>query len=857
MATLNFKSAFNYYKIRTDNQWTENIPAMALSVKSSADDSSGTYSITYPNPNGYAKDMFSHFKPQEIWLAHIPTDTMYHVFTGQINAIDFAGQKNILQLKGRGLSGLLTDRKINDSFAEKRVDFIVTDPTYGIVASEFDTYITTWNAFTQDFDRFDYWNSDRWGGQPSYIELYNGALEFEGDVGSTRHLENTDTTYTYGSLEFRLKVDSASNNVNFGFASDNTLAEAVYFKLTSTGADSVCTSGGSTTTNVGIATPTQTDYNYYRIEWASDEVRFFINGVLEDTIASDITSTASYFFIQMVTTASLATIDYIKLFNLTRKVDRFVARNKIMSDVMTELCNIGTESDTFGFWVDKDYDLNCKIKKSSDPVYGYGYNSSVYTTPEYTVSEIKLNEEAKDLYNFVRITGGEELTVVDAPSWTESSTGDGTTAAFILGFKADKPLTYVEVNSVQQTEDTDFTVTYGKEHTVVEFVSGSIPGTGHLINWRYNKLTPVLATAQDAGSQSYYEVRREYSKNDESIVSQERASQLAYALLAYFSDPRTVINITIPLNPRLSIGDTVMVDAPDVNIVNTKYEILELEHNMARGAWYSKLTLANSDIDTNAEILREILQQLKEIRSRGETTTIVTEEYQVNETIDYSETLDIDTEWICDSFIFDHPGDNARLDYGQLLDSFESNVTTNWTGSDFTESMSSAQYLVGSNTILLEYSGTGTKSTTSTQSFGNLSTETGAASGTPTKGGLGCWVYLATASDLTAFTVDIGSGASDYATVTMTLYGSTSGNVQRIGWNYFVGKMEEASITGTPDWTAVDYCKLNFTLGGGSSIYVDYLTISQSDESDPNRIGLNGLDGRVMTTGYENITLTG
>jgi len=180
-----------------------------------------------------------------------------------------------------------------------------------------------------------------------------------------------------------------------------------------------------------------------------------------------------------------------------------------------------------------------------------------------------------------------------------------------------------------------------------------------------------------------------------------------------------------------------------------------------------------------------------------------------------------------------------------------------WSSSDFALTHSSDQARVGTKSIKCVYSGTGIKTLSSTQSFGDLSTETGAASGTPTKGGLGCWVYLETASDISAFTTDLGSGGSDYGTVTMTLYGSTTGNVQRVGWNYFVGKMEEASITGTPDWTAVDYCNLNFTVASGTTIYVDYLTISQSNAADPNRIGLNGLGSRYMTTGDVAVTLTG
>jgi len=62
---------------------------------------------------------------------------------------------------------------------------------------------------------------------------------------------------------------------------------------------------------------------------------------------------------------------------------------------------------------------------------------------------------------------------------------------------------------------------------------------------------------------------------------------------------------------------------------------------------------------------------------------------------------------------------------------------------------------------------------------------------------------------------------------------------------------------GTPDWTNCDYCRLQFTVASGTELYVDYLTVSQSSAVAPNRIGLNGLGYRYMTTGDVALTLTG
>ena len=86
MGTLNFSSAFSFYKVRTDSVLT-NIPAYSIRAKISADDLSGTYTIEYPNPKGFCTNRFVHFPIQEIHFADPETKSMQHVFTGQINQI--------------------------------------------------------------------------------------------------------------------------------------------------------------------------------------------------------------------------------------------------------------------------------------------------------------------------------------------------------------------------------------------------------------------------------------------------------------------------------------------------------------------------------------------------------------------------------------------------------------------------------------------------------------------------------------------------------------------------------------------------------------------------------------------------
>jgi hypothetical protein len=135
-----------------------------------------------------------------------------------------------------------------------------------------------------------------------------------------------------------------------------------------------------------------------------------------------------------------------------------------------------------------------------------------------------------------------------------------------------------------------------------------------------------------------------------------------------------------------------------------------------------------------------------------------------------------------------------------------------------------------------------------TQSFGNLSAYTLVNSGSPTSGTVGLWVYCAN-DELTSITLRIGSGASDYSQIAgVKTY--TDGTDVQDGWNYWCFRLKNATETGTPDWTAVDYLRIEIvSTRADAQMVLDYLTIGSGDI-----IGLNGLGQRVTT--YTETTTT-
>lgn len=837
----NFTTQFSFFQLRNDAVWFTDLPVITVDAKRSALDLSGSYSYDVPNPRGAAVNLFQHFQNQELWFKDVQTSTMVRFMSGQINNIDTT-KKFILSIDGRGLNGLLTDEKVNDSWANKLGDFILCDPTFGAIPTLYGSNITTWNAFTDDYDKFDYWNSTRWGSQPSYCNIIDTELEVTGSAGATRTVFDS-SSYNYEVIEFLAKVSSASNTVRFGFTNAGR-TNYIEFSLASGAVNCQNADDSGSQSTATTTTITQTNYNYYRIEWSNGDIRFFVNGNQEVQTALNVPAGSLVPFFEIDHSAQTLTLDYMKVIALTARNTTYVCKDKICTDVVDDITSVGDGINEFVYFIDNDRDLHAYIKQTVSSGKSYGLNSSIYTSQNQAIAALDLTNEAKDLYNKVRVRGGETLTTVSSPSWTDQMIGNGTQTTFTLGYKAQKPLTLTQVNGVTKIEDTDFTVTYGTEHSIVKF--NTAPGNTQTVNFRYNYYLPIIAESTNQTSINRYEVTRTYVKTDENITSNTRAQQFSDALLAYFSDPRTVIKVKIPLDPTLDLAQTVNIDAPFYGINNQTYEIIEISCNMGSGKWETNLTLANSEINTSAEIIREILQQLKELRTRGDTNETTVEQTTLNEGAGIHESASYQDVLICDSFILGHTGSNSVLGRGAILDEFET-TPPSWTASNATVARSSAQAIVGTYSMLVTPSAASVTLTTTT-SFGDMSSYL-----TNTTGVVGFWVYVTTTADITAMTLRIGSNSSNYSEISGKVFSQSGLTLLVAGWNYVIFKLSDGAITGSPNWASVAYERLVITCSGSlNPFYLDYNTVG-----DGSNIALNGLGYRVMTLADTTITILG
>jgi len=159
----------------------------------------------------------------------------------------------------------------------------------------------------------------------------------------------------------------------------------------------------------------------------------------------------------------------------------------------------------------------------------------------------------------------------------------------------------------------------------------------------------------------------------------------------------------------------------------------------------------------------------------------------------------VDGRYIINSFV------NTYVNYNRTVDDMDyddnSAIQAEWieSGDGNNPTVNSSDYMEGDASAVLAWTNSGGTATWSaTPTSLSYSDFTGVASGTPTEGDVMCWVKTGDYSNITSVKIRVGSDSSNYAEVTMPLTDTTD-------WQYISSKLINATITGTPNWAAVDY----------------------------------------------------
>lgn len=181
---------------------------------------------------------------------------------------------------------------------------------------------------------------------------------------------------------------------------------------------------------------------------------------------------------------------------------------------------------------------------------------------------------------------------------------------------------------------------------------------------------------------------------------------------------------------------------------------------------------------------------------------------------------DVDSRYIINSFV------DSSVNYNQLVDNLDYDNTTalraEWieSGDGNNPTIDSSDYIIGDTSAVFDWTNSGGTATFSaTPTSADFSDFTGVSSGAPTAGLLMAWVKTSNQANISAFKIRIGSDSSNYAEVSYSL--TTSDD-----WQYISGKLVDASITGTPDWTAVDYCAVVITETGDGQVMMNDIRVN-------------------------------
>lgn len=213
----------------------------------------------------------------------------------------------------------------------------------------------------------------------------------------------------------------------------------------------------------------------------------------------------------------------------------------------------------------------------------------------------------------------------------------------------------------------------------------------------------------------------------------------------------------------------------------------------------------------------------------GQITTI---EYNVT-AIDYTKIFDkklvsdtwedVDARYIINDFV------NTSVNYNTTIDNLSYSGDASIQGA-YTESGDGvnpladlADYMEGVSSGIFgwTFSG-GTATFSASPTSRDVSVLTGVTTGQPTEGELMLWVKTSDFADITSLVVRIGSDSSNYLALPITLQNITD-------WQYCTVHLSSGTMTGTPNWAALDYCAFVVTETANGTIRVNGLRINQSN----------------------------
>ena len=164
---------------------------------------------------------------------------------------------------------------------------------------------------------------------------------------------------------------------------------------------------------------------------------------------------------------------------------------------------------------------------------------------------------------------------------------------------------------------------------------------------------------------------------------------------------------------------------------------------------------------------------------------------------------------------------NAQLDDMDYADNTAVQSAWNDSGTANNPTVNTTEVLQGTNAVNFPWTtGAGNSRWTNNISSVDLSDFVGATSGSPTEGNLTLWVRTADISTFSSIIILVGSSAVNSAEFTL------DPPDQNDEYQFYSLKFTDATINGTPDWTAVDFVRIEVTDTADGTVIIDDLRVT-------------------------------
>jgi hypothetical protein len=484
---------------------------------------------------------------------------------------------------------------------------------------------------------------------------------------------------------------------------------------------------------------------------------------------------------------------------------------------------------------------------------GNTINANSLTVGTEIAGKLVWEQDKTELANNITVKGGSQ-----SVRTTETFNGDASTATFTL---SRKPIDiYITVGGTVQTISLENTssadVFVDKESKTITFDSGSIPGVGvGNIVVDYSYWRPIIYSESHPTSIVLYdESQAEFEYTD--ITSLNDAITRTQKLLEVYSEPFISTDLRLPTarisTYGLAVGQQVQVIDSE-NSIDGYYLVMEYIYRYPYG--YDIVKVGNRELRLD-EVQFDTLDRIKRLEEQSlSDQDIAFQGVNIGEdTTEKITELEILLGLVNDSFILSND-EHGVLTVHEVIDTHDS-TAGNWSSSDFLLSNEGSTVKVGSGSLKIDMNSNTTGTLSSTTPLGDLSSYTGASSGSPSQGIIGLWLYKPSGVTISAINLRIGSGASDYSEIGYKRfadhvgYGSIT-DWENDAWQYIVFDLDGGSVAtvGTPDWTAVDYRRIEITTDSSAIFYIDLCGISENTMA-PNFLGDRRTEESVETLTY-------